>query len=339
MKAFRNYMAITVVLLGLLSVYLPFRYQASYPAPVGPRFDNHIRTTYIDLLNEQQPEVLLFGDSMLEPAVDDRMVADQLSKKTMLVSLPGTASTIWYLIVKNNIIRAEHKPKVLVLFFRDAMMTVPGYRVTGRYFEQIDEFASPEDTLLIERAYINQMTPLERATEAYLPLYSSRWNIRQSIDYYIRYTLGGLFLACDTACMDNAMEVVFEAGNLDVTFLSEAIASSDEYFYTPERLDFDDQVNKSFLPEVIRLTQENDIQLILVRMPTLYFMQPGSEPRGLDYYVKNLASYLVGQDIPFFDFDRKELTEEYFSDSLHLNERGKQIFTQELVEALMTVVK
>ena len=182
MKAFRIYLATSILVLGFLSVYLPIRYQAPYPAKIGPQFDTRIRTTYTDMLNEQQPEVLLFGDSMLGPAVDEKVVAKHLGKKTMLVSLPGTASTIWYLIIKNNIVMADHKPEYLVLFFRDSMMTVPGYRVTGRYFEQIDEFASPEDTLLIERAYINQMAPLEKLMERYVPLYGSRWNIRESIE-------------------------------------------------------------------------------------------------------------------------------------------------------------
>ena len=139
--------------------------------------------------------------------------------------------------------------------------------------------------------------------------------------------------------MDNAMEVVFEASNLDLTFLSEALASSDEYFYTPERLDFDEQVHQSFLPEVIRLCKENDIQLILVRMPILRFEEPGTEPAGLSTYMQELAGYLKQNDVPFFDFDRKDLTAEYFTDSLHLNERGKQVFTRELVESLMMVIK
>ena len=339
MIAFRNYLAISILLLGFLSVYIPVRYQASYPAQLGPRFDSRVRTTYTDLLNEQQPEVLLFGDSMLEPAIDLRVVEKRLGRKTTLVSLPGTASTIWYLMLKNNIVLAEHKPKYLVLFFRDAMMTVPGYRVTGRYFEQIDEFASPKDILLIERAYINQMSPFEKIVEAYVPLYSSRWNIRQSIDYYIRYTLGRLMLGCSSACVDNAMEVVLDANNLDLTFLSEALASSDEYFYTQERLDFDDQVDKSFLPEVIQLCKENHIQLIMVRMPISRFEEPGTEPAGLNPYIQKLDTYLEQNNVPFFDFDQKELTEEYFTDSLHLNERGRAIFTEKLTESLMTLIK
>ena len=94
MKAFHNYLVISILLLGFLFVYIPFRYQTSYPAAIGPRFDARVRTTYTDMLNEQQPEVLLFGDSMLEPAVDEQAVANHLDKKTKLVSLAGTASTI-----------------------------------------------------------------------------------------------------------------------------------------------------------------------------------------------------------------------------------------------------
>lgn len=340
MKAFRNYIVTSAVLLGLLSWYIPIRYQTPYPRDVGPQFDDHIRQTYVDLLNAEQPEILLFGDSMLEPAVNAETVAAQLEKKTLLVSLPGTASTIWYLIIKNNIVLAEHKPAYLVVFFRESMMTVPGYRVTGRYFEQIDEFASRDDRLLIERAYLNQMTPLEKIMGAHVPLYGSRWTIRQSIDYYLRYTLGRIFLRCDKPCMDYSMEVVFGEGNLDATFLSNAINAGDDYLFSSEALEFDEQVEKSFLPEIIRLCRENGIQLILLRMPTQRFYEPGSQPSGLSSYIQGLSAYLHENDVPFFDFDQeKEMPWGYFSDTLHLNDQGKSLFTQELIEALEPIVR
>lgn len=339
MKAFRNYLITSVMLISILSVCISIRYHVPYPKNPGPQFDSHIRRTYINLLNEQQPEVLLFGDSMPGPAVDDIAVANQLDKKVLLVSLPGTASTIWYLIIKNNITVAEHKPKYLVVFFRDSMMTVPGYRVVGRYFELIDEFASPDDKLLIQRAYINQMSLSEKVMEGYVPLYGSRWTIRQTIDQYIRYTLGKIVLDCDATCMDHAMESVFQASNLDLTFLSDAIDASDEYMYTNERLNFKEQVDQSFLPEIIRLCKKNDIQLILVRMPTQTFAEPGSEPTGLNTYIQDLSAYLKENGVHFFDFDQKEFPSEYFSDTLHLNSKGQAMFTPQLIESLKTVIK
>lgn len=339
MKAFRNYLVASILVVGFLFFYIPVRYHIPYPRSIGPEFDEHIRHTYIDALDEQQPEILLLGDSMLAPAVDETVVQEQLGKKTMMISLPGTASTIWYLMIKNNIVLAEHKPNYLVVFFRDSMMTVPGYRVSGRYFEQIDEFASPKDTLLIQRAYINQMTPLDKIMERYVPLYGSRWTIRRSIDYYIRHALGQTVLHCNPTCTDKAMEAVFSANNLDVTFLSDAIAASDEYIYADEALNFDQQVGKSFLPEFIRLCKENDIQLILVRMPILRYEEPGTEPKGLSTYIQGLAQYLKANNVPFFDFDQKELTGEYFTDELHLNKKGEGIFTRWLTKALETAVK
>ena len=339
MTAFRNYLAISIVLLGFLSFYLPARLQVPYPRDIGPQLDRHIRKTYINVLNEQQPELLLLGDSMLGEAVDDETFARLMDKKTVMVSLPGTASTIWYLIIKNNIVVAEHKPGYLVLFFRDTMMTIPGYRVTGRYFELIDEFAAPTDEVLIQKAYINQMTPLERALEGYLPLYGLRWNIRQSLDYHIRYSLGQRLLDCDPACMDRAMEAVFKANNLDLTFLSEAIDASDEYIYRSEALNFDDQVTKSFLPEVIRLCREHGIQLILVRMPILRFEGPGASPSDLDTYIKKLTKYSEENRVLFLNMDQPEFIGQYFVDNIHLNEQGKAFFTRKLVESLGTIIR
>ena len=339
MKALRNYLIASLFFVGFLFFYVPVRYHISYPRDIGPQFDEHVRQTYINALDQKQPDILLLGDSMLAPAVDETVLQNQLGHKTMLVSLPGTASTIWYLMIKNNIVLAEHKPKYLAIFFRDSMMTVPGYRVSGRYFEQIDEFATPDDTLLIQRAYINQMTPLDKLMERYVPLYGSRWTIRRSIDYYMRHGLGKALLHCDAGCTDKAMEAVFAADNLDVTFLSDAIAASDDYIYTNGRLDFHQQVGQSFLPEIVRLCRENKIQLVLVRMPIRRFEKPGTEPKGLAAYIKVLANYSNENGVPFFDLDKKELSGEYFSDDVHLNKQGEAIFTQWLTEALRPVVK
>jgi hypothetical protein len=315
-------------------VYIPIRYDTPYPRDIGPQFSRAVRTTYTDLLNQSQPDIFMLGDSMPGDAINVQLADERLTPTFELVSLPGTASTIWYLIIKNNIVVAEHKPKYLVLFFRDSLMTVPSYRVTGRYFELVDEFAAPDDTLLIERAYINAMTPLERFAEARLPLFGSRWNIRQSIDYYIRYPLGRLLLACDAPCMDRAMETVFTQNNLDLTFLSDAINAADDHLYTRQALDFDAQIERSFLPEIVRLCRENDIQLILVRMPTLRFKEPGTKQPGLDDYLQKLSGYLQKNNVSYLDFDQGTLPPEYFTDVLHLNEQGRIVFTETLTDAL-----
>jgi hypothetical protein len=339
MKPLLNYLATTVLLFGVLSYYIPVRYNTPYPKAIGPQFDDSVRTIYMDILNTKRPDFFLLGDSMVGAAIDEITLSAQLGKKLELVSLPGTASTIWYLMIKNNIVLAEHKPKYLVIFFRDSMMTVPAYRVTGRYLELVDEFATRSDTLLIERAYINQMSFLEKFMEARLPLFGSRWTIRKGVDYYIRYPLARTLLDCDNACTDQAMEVVFEQSNLDQIFLSEALNVADDYLYKRKTLNFEEQIDTSFLPEIIRLSKENNIQLVLVRMPILRFNDPGMQPPELDEYIQNLSAYLTANQIPFLDFDQKNMPVEYFTDTLHLNEQGKMFFTQELAKALKSLIK
>lgn len=339
MESFRNYVITSALLLGLLSFYIPIRYSTPYPRTVGPQLDSNIRTIFIDLLNEKQPAVFMLGDSMSGSAIDVNLIGEQLDRKVELVSIPGTASAIWYLIIKNNIVLAEHRPNYLVIFFRDSLMTAPSYKVTGSYLAMVDEYAAPTDTLLIERAYTDPMTPLERFAESHLPIFGSRWDIRKSIDYHIRYPLSGILLGCDMTCTDQAMEIIFEQNSLDETFLSEAINAADDYLYTSQSLDFSGQIEKSFLPEIIRLCKENDIQLVLVRLPTLRFEDPETRPTELADYIQQLGTYLMENNVPFLDFQRGNMPAEYFTDPLHLNNHGKLVFTRELTEALKAIVK
>lgn len=340
MKAFLQYFFILLTLAVVSWIVIPARYDISYPRDVKPQFDKYIRRKYVNDINEQQPNIVLLGDSMLYPAVNTTVLSQKLDKQIMSIGLPGSASTLWYLIVKNNILEAQSPPKYLAIFFRDSMMTVPGYRVTGRYFEQIDEFAGPKDGELVKKAYLNQMNPLEKLAEAWFPPYGSRWDIRQAIDSHIRYALPASQLGCEPACMDYAMEVVFGDMNLDPSFLGDELAAADDYLYSKTALDFDQQVGESFLPELIQLTREHGIQLILVRMRILRFAAPGSEPPALDKYNQGLSAYLAANGVIYLDYSGEtRLGREQFADPLHINNAGQVIFTDMFAEDLLKFIQ
>jgi hypothetical protein len=339
MKAFLQYFLILLTLVAVSWVVIPAHYGVTYPRDVKPQFDKYIRWKYAKDIDEQKPDIVLLGDSMLYPAVNDAVLSQRLDKSIISIGLPGSASTLWYLIVKNNILETQSPPKYLMILFRDSIMTVPGYRVTGRYFEQIDEFAGPKDEDLIKRAYLNQMNPLEKLAEAWFPPFGSRWNIRQAIDARIRYTLPGRLLGCNETCMNNAMEIVFGDMNMDRNFLSDALAASDTYLYSKEALNFEQQVGESFLPELIQMTRERGIQLVLVQMRTLRFATPGSEPPALYTYNKNLAAYLAANGVIYLDYSKEStLTREYFADPMHMNDAGKVVFTDMFAEDLLKFI-
>jgi hypothetical protein len=339
MKAFLQYFLLLLTLIAVSWAVIPTRYEIAYPRDVKPQFDNYVRRKYAKDIDEQKPDLVLLGDSMLNPAINLDVLSQKLDKKVMGIGLPGSASTLWYLIAKNNILESQNPPKYLVIFFRDSMMTVPGYRVTGRYFEQIDEFAGPKDGELVKKAYLNQMNPLEKWAEAWFPPFGSRWNIRQGLDARIRYTLPAK-IGCDTACMNTGMELVFGQLNMDPNFLSDALASADDYLYSKTALDFDQEVGKSFLPDLIQLTRENNVQLVLVQMRILRFATPGSEPPALEDYNAKLAQYLADNGVIYLDYSKEtSLGREQFSDPLHMNDAGKVIFTDIFANDLLKYLK
>lgn len=337
MNAFRRYVLFLLLLSGGLSVYVQVRYQPGYPRPLGPQPDAYVRQTVKRVLEQTSTQIVMLGDSLLQTNVDAAALSAALGVEIFSVRASGSASALWYLVLENNIVEAERKPRALIILFRDTMLTLPGYRVHGSYFILIDEYAAPDDLLFIERAYIHRMNPLEKLAEAYLPVYGGRLDLRKLLDARIRHTLPRLFLHCDAACANGAMDAVFQAANLEANLLAEAVASAETYLYTPRALDFDANVNDSFLPEIIRLCRENGIQLVLVRARTLRF---DSEPPALKTYMDDLASYLDERGIPFLDFSRDErLVPRLFADTLHLNEAGKAVFTEMLAEALESILE
>lgn len=339
MKAFLQYILILITLVAAAWTVIPARYDTAYPRDVKPQFDNSVRRKYARDIDEQKPDIVLLGDSMLYPAVNQEVLSQRLDKRIMAIGLPGSASTLWYLIAKNNILETQTPPKYLVIFFRDSMMTVPGYRVTGRYFEQIDEFAGPKDGELVKKAYLNQMNPLEKLAEGYFPPFGSRWNIRQGLDARVRYAMPAQ-IGCDQPCMDNAMSVVFGEMNMDPNFLSDALAAADDYLYSKTALDFDQQVGESFLPDLIQLCEEHGVQLVLVQMRILRFAAPASEPPALREYNEKLAAYLAENNVIYFDYSREtSLGREQFDDPLHMNDAGQVILTDMLAEDLLLHIK
>jgi len=99
-------------------------------------------------------------------------------------------------------------------------------------------------------------------------------------------------------------------------------------------------VNRSFLPDIIRLTKERGIRLIAVRLKTQRIGSGNSETLGIRQYIVDLSHYLDEQGVIFIDYGQDpRIGSEYFTDSIHLNEKGKALFTQILANDLNEILK
>src|SRR5688572_3029096 len=162
MNAFRHYLLTLFILLVLTSVYITIRFNLSYPKPLGPALDDSIHQPYINGLRRSKADIVLIGDSILARGINSDQLEQLTDMKNYKMGIQGSASAAWYLSLKNVVLTAKYRPSFVVIIFRGTMLTAPGYRVSGAYFtEIIDELATPDDALLLQRAFIQEMSPAE----------------------------------------------------------------------------------------------------------------------------------------------------------------------------------
>lgn len=339
MNEFKQYLLSFIALIALVSGYVFYRHADGYPFPVGAQFDPGIRSKYTHLLDEEEPQILVLGDSVAETNVDKNLMAERSGRRVSVISESGAGSALLYLVLKNNIANADTKPDTIVLLFRDTVLTSTAFRTQGNFFAMMDEYAGADDDLVLQLAIHGRMNLLEKAAEAYFPPYWARSKLQSIFSSRVLYLPTRALLGCDLGCSDEAMNRVFGNQNFDPDQFNRAINLAENFLYTDENLVFERQVDRSFLPEIIRLCKENDIELILVRTKTLRFSREYPEPRALKEYIADLNSYARRNDIPLIDFSNSDrLPPALFTDVNHLNAEGKKIFTEMLVEAIRPIL-
>jgi len=339
MREFKQYLISLIVLTGLVSGYVLYRYADGYPFPIGAQFDPDIRDKYRQMLNEEEPQILVMGDSVARTNVDKNWMAEGLGKRVSVISEDGAGSALLYLILKNNIANADSQPDTVIVLFRDTVLTSTAFRVHGNFLAIMDEFAGADDDRVLQLAIRDRMNPLEKLAEAYLPPYWARSNLQTILISRVLYFPTRAFLGCNLECSDEAMNKVFGNQNFDPDQFNRAINLAENFLYTDENLDFESQIDRSFLPEIIRLCRENNIKLILVRTKTLRFSREYPQPPALKEYMNGLNSYLRRNDVPLIDFSHSDrLTTALFTDINHLNSEGKKVFTEMLVETIKPIL-
>ena len=332
-RTFLRYFILLLAALVILSSVIVAKGLGQFPAPPGPRFDNLIDTTHSDTIAKQCPDAILLGNSMVGVNVDTAALSNSLGKSLYPIVYNGSASALWYLSIKNNILASPCKPRAIIVLFRDTILTVPQYNVNGNYVETLDTLAHAEEHLLIERAYVNFANPFDLFAQRYLPPYRLGNEARIHINNLLQYFPPRLF-HCDQPCVDANFQKTFNFLALMAPRNIDAAAQIESSLYSERALDFHGQVEQSFLPEIIRMCRENGVHLILVRGKTVYF-DSHPKPAALDEYMRDLKEYLSQNKVSFEDLELDtHLTAKDFADPFHVFPEARSIYTQMLVKAL-----
>jgi hypothetical protein len=336
---FLRYVVMLIAALTILSAWVLRAQRLPFPDTPGPKFDDQVAHVIPDALTETKPDLVLMGDSVVELNIDSQALQEDLGLKIFPLHFNGSSFTLWYLAIKNAIIPSPDRPQTLVIVFRDTTMTLPSYRAQGNYEQSIESLATSRDTLVVQRAFVDTMNPLEKLSESYLPLYYGRAYLRQTADNYMRYVPARTLLDCRKRCVDTAIDSIVTGQNWDPATLNNYIASMEDVLYTRRALDFPARVQESFLPDVIQLCRENHIRLIFVHARSLRLYRNAYEPALLDRYLGDLAAYLAANGVPYLDIaDDPRILPGDFADSIHIFPQAKGRYTDAIAVALRTVL-
>jgi len=339
MRYFYRYLLITLSIFLILEGFLPQWLHVPYPRSLVPTFSKSIRYDYQGRMDEYKPQVLLLGNSILIDGMDEAEFKSITGFRTFNLAVVGAASAQYYLMIKNVISTDSTPPKYLLLFFLDNLLTTPDLWVNGfNFLIRIDEIAGENETVLLQKAYLNLINPVEGYLDSHFPIFGERQTLKNKIDNRLRYTLPLLFQKCAKPCLDKNLDMIFNNENMNPNPITPISIELDKW--TGQKWDFNALIEKSFLPDIIQITKEKGINLILVREKNARIMNIEDENSDMRMYFQGLADYLKKEGIPLLDFSHDPvLTLDMFHDEMHLKPSARSTFTRLVAEGFLGLIQ
>ena len=162
-----------------------------------------------------RPSVIFLGNSMLGEGIDTNLFQKKTNIRAMKIYRGGAASAWWYTVFKNSIVEAEHKPKQVVIFFRDQFLTQPDYRVNGKFKARIDRFAGASEPILDRLAYYNSMDKTTFILHQNWSLYRNHEKIKENITQQIKGVAAKTFFDLSLETIDQKINESFSEKELN----------------------------------------------------------------------------------------------------------------------------
>ncbi len=346
---------------GLLSAAVVFGGLTWAAGPLAPELIQHDEAvpyrenaqgvrevSFAERLANRKPEVVILGSSVTACAIDPELLQERSGREVLDLTIAGGMSASWYLLTKNVIAKGAPKPKLVILGFRDVYLTVPDFRVEGRYKAMLDRYVDGPEPVLDRRAYLAKLGTAEYLLRRHWAPFQRRDVIRDRAEALAKTGLPSILLGRSEDQLRESVERVFAEENKmhpEVNSAEEKALASD----LDRHFDFDEVLPKSFLPEIIKVAKENGIQLALVRMRPRRNAEPLE--RQLKYpsffrellpeYERKLDNYLEQQGVMLFDFtDDERIPLEWYARDDHLDfDFGRRGFTEILSEEMSATLK
>lgn len=281
---------------------------------------------YQDELITKQTQLLIIGNSITKAGLDEESIEKAVNLRCTKIVSNGSASAWWFLFIKNVLEPIEPAPKILVIGFRDAFLTHPSFRTDAQYLPAIRSLFSDNEAIY-QKKVGNQ-------------------NAKQGLFDWIRGESKYRF--------DRKIRRIYEKyfgfkrdslpGMLDQVLLQDEKAQTQkqltqENVTNPKLLNFSENIESSFLPDMLNIIEKKDMQVIFLRMPRRSILDKKNDTPELQVYINELAEYLEKKPKTYFiDLSREpDLSDSSFGPGDHLNEEGKKIISKAFLKAFLNL--
>jgi len=283
-------------------------------------------------LQASHPDCVLVGDSMLRTRIDPARLNEIADRRCDVLGYPGTATAVWYLIVKNIIARLSPPPHWTIILFRDRQLTLPAMRTEGRYKNGLEPFMlgrEPEFQETLEKAQRRRLPVFERLSLFIYPAQKHRYE--RSEDLHER-ALNLVSNSATKPLLRDAAKELFDLNNLRNNAAPAASGNNDEREpVSADDATFAASVNGSFLPMILDTAERRHIKLLFFRVkhrPPANAPFVEEEP-GARRYQRDLQTYLTKRGAVLFDENREaDITLPFYGEGDHVTDTMMRPYTE-----------
>lgn len=287
------------------------------PRPRAP-FDEATATA----IREAQPEFVVLGDSMAGVRIDPKILSKASGRSVASVVTPGTPVAYWYLQLKNQIAgNGLRNIRGAILFFRDDQLTTQ-VEVNGPILDPVARDQEPELDRVLAAHRLGTFSDVHRAARAAYQFDRTRVWLEPRLN---RAPAG---LASGRIPPDQLIHAV----NTEIFALDRLrkFAAADLPQAQDQFLDFDAEINRSLLPEILRVAEGAGIRLAFIRVQRRPKPDgPPDQREALTRYLEKLEAYLEARGAYYHD-DRGDPDQPLavYGDGDHLRFDARPAYTE-----------
>ncbi|MBY0496481.1 MAG: hypothetical protein K2Y23_19920 [Cyanobacteria bacterium] len=293
--------------------YLP---TVETPRPREP-FDQEAATA----VREAQPQFVVIGDSMAGIRIDPRQLSRQTNTGVVGLYQQGSPVAYWYLVLKNLV--AENELKNLrgaILFFRDDQLTTQ-VQVAPGSLDRVAREREPELDRILAAEKLGAFSDVHRTARRLYQFDRTRLWLEPRLNRWPAEMVEPARADDFVDAINNRLFALDQLRNFEGTDLA---ASTDD------SLDFAANVERSLLPEILRIAAAHQIRLAFIRVqrrPTPDGPPPQSD--ALEKYSEDLKAYVTANGAYYHDdWGDPEEPLSLYADGDHLTAAGRVRYTE-----------